>query len=1093
VDHTAGGIAVRKPILYPHRVPYPATACEDDAETMTAPDASRAEDLLVPDLIEVCLPAGGRAVVFSDIHLGERPTPSTEVVAAELTRAIDSWDGPGAVVLAGDVFELLAEPHGDPNKAFNAHPRLASAVSDFAAGGDRRVIVLAGTHDALLAWHPPAIKALAKLGAEVALAVDVVAETGSGPKKVRIEHGHQLDPANTFKDPRNPGETPLGHHIAQDLLPLLRRGGGEWLNSIELLRDPPEVASFVASRLAYRRVARRAVVLALPFIAALSLLVARLGLRLAGRDVDARSLQAATGIALLVGVIGLVAAVAVTVWWAATLRSAFPMFESSEASTGAEPENDAARSRARKLAAAGYVGYISGHTHEPELSDLGAGFYANSGCGGAVVHRRAGRLGLPAAYALAREVAWLELEAGSSLHVRLQFSQQELPTTTALERLATRPLDSQSPKPTTVASWPNGASWPALVDHSVRRKQVRRRAAIALGVAALIDLVTAVIPPFRGALRVASRFVPLAVSQTAAILVAFTGIALLLLARGVRRGQRHAWGVAVLLLAASSLLHVVRGLALFEGLIALVIMLYLLANKRYFQVKEDGISIRRGLQTLVGGAVVAVAAGVAAVELFPGRLPRLSFGKAIEAVGERMVGLDSIPITRRVDAFLSPTMLAVSIGLALAVGWLLFQPVRSSRLSSRPPEAEEQARRLVHEYGGDTLSFFALRDDKRWFFWGDTLVAYAIYQGVCLVSPDPIGPVVEQAGAWAAFRRFADDHGWPVAVMGASEGWLPIYRASGLKDLYVGDEAVVDVRRFRLDGGRNKGLRQAVNRIAKYGYRIEFHDPAHISPQLEASLRALMTESRRGDVERGFSMTLSRIFNPADEGLLLAVCFGPDDVPAAFCHFVPSDAIKGYSLDLMRRSEGDHPNGLTDFVVVRTIEHLQQQDGIGLGLNFAVMRSVLAGERGDKLSLRVQRWFLLRMSDSMQIESLWKFNSKFDPDWVPRYAVYDSIENLLSSALAVARAESFVELPVIGRFFKPPEARNVEPLPGLPPAHEEPVPDEAPPVSVPPLIQVRHPEQVPSATTGSHNGDPASAVPARPVPTVVDEVSDRTS
>ena len=71
-----------------------------------------------------------------------------------------------------------------------------------------------------------------------------------------------------------------------------------------------------------------------------------------------------------------------------------------------------------------------------------------------------------------------------------------------------------------------------------------------------------------------------------------------------------------------------------------------------------------------------------------------------------------------------------------------------------------------------------------------------------------------------------------------------------------------------------------------------------------------MNHSRRGDVERGFSMTLGRAFEPDDRGLLLAVAFAPDGEPAAFCQYVPAPAISGWSLDLMRRSEcPNHPNG----------------------------------------------------------------------------------------------------------------------------------------------------------------------------------------
>jgi len=150
----------------------------------------------------------------------------------------------------------------------------------------------------------------------------------------------------------------------------------------------------------------------------------------------------------------------------------------------------------------------------------------------------------------------------------------------------------------------------------------------------------------------------------------------------------------------------------------------------------------------------------------------------------------------------------------------------------------------------------------------------------------------------------------------------------------------------------------------------------------------------------------------------------------AFCQFVPAPGIRGYSLDLMRRDEGDHPNGLLDFILVRTIDRLREAGDEHLGLNFAAMRAVLAGEEGGG----IQRWLLRRMSDSMQIESLWRFNAKFGPEWLPRYVVWDAAENTLPMALAIARAESFWELPLIGRFFQPPGTEDgpVRPANGSP-------------------------------------------------------------
>ena len=169
-------------------------------------------------------------------------------------------------------------------------------------------------------------------------------------------------------------------------------------------------------------------------------------------------------------------------------------------------------------------------------------------------------------------------------------------------------------------------------------------------------------------------------------------------------------------------------------------------------------------------------------------------------------------------------------------------------------------------------------------------------------------------------------------------------------------------------------------------------------------------------------MTLSRLFDPRDRGLLLAIAVDAHDDPAAFCQFVPAPGINGYSLDITRRAGGAHPNGLVDFVIVNTIEHLRDQGGRGLALNFATMRAVLAGEVADTWLNRRNRSLLNRLGRDMQIESLWRFNAKYDPTWVPRYVIVDGPDQVLSAALAVATTESLWELPFVGRFLKPATA-----------------------------------------------------------------------
>ena len=55
----------------------------------------------------------------------------------------------------------------------------------------------------------------------------------------------------------------------------------------------------------------------------------------------------------------------------------------------------------------------------------------------------------------------------------------------------------------------------------------------------------------------------------------------------------------------------------------------------------------------------------------------------------------------------------------------------------------------------------------------------------------------------------------------------------------------------------------------------------------------------------------------------------------------------------------------------------------GLSLNFAAMRSILEGETGDGVTQRVERWALRRLSGVLQIETLWRFNAKYEPTLAP--------------------------------------------------------------------------------------------------------------
>jgi lysylphosphatidylglycerol synthetase-like protein (DUF2156 family) len=617
----------------------------------------------------------------------------------------------------------------------------------------------------------------------------------------------------------------------------------------------------------------------------------------------------------------------------------------------------------------------------------------------------------------------VELETGAELHARMLLARRELRSPSLLERMVTRGRTARTLHPSLVASYPIGQSWPPAPDlrqaHR-RTRRVRRWASAAILVAGIIDLLDAITPPLRGRLHLVLEYLPLRASEAAGALIAMAGLALVALGRGILRGQRRAWRVSVILLAGTIILHLVAGADFEESLVALGVLILLLVNRRDFQAASDGSSLRSALVALGVGLVGITVLTAASLELFihldHDQHSPLPWWTALWAVSERLVGIQTVALPHRADRFLAPALLAIGLTVVASTLFLLTRPVVDRRLTSGRA-AEFRARDIVRRHGISTLDYFALRSDKKWFFHRDSLVAYAVYGGVCLISPDPIGPRNEREQVWDAFRRFADNHGWVTGVIGAGEEWLSIYRDSGMHNIYLGDEAVVGVQGFTLAGGDMKGLRQAHNRISKHGYTVSFHDPAKLDAQLSCELSTLMSLSRQGEHERGFSMMLGRVFDPRDTGLLLTVVRGPDGKAAAMCQFVPAPGINGYSLDLMRRDPANHPNGLLDFALCSTIEHLKAGGYEGLSLNFAALRSTLSGDKGDGTVQRAERWFLKKMSNFAQIESLWRFNAKYEPEWLPRYVVFDAAEHLVPVVMAILRAESLWEIPVLGRLL----------------------------------------------------------------------------
>ncbi|MCC7342134.1 MAG: DUF2156 domain-containing protein [Bryobacterales bacterium] len=503
-------------------------------------------------------------------------------------------------------------------------------------------------------------------------------------------------------------------------------------------------------------------------------------------------------------------------------------------------------------------------------------------------------------------------------------------------------------------------------------------------------------------------------SRSAVLLI---GYSLILLSINILRRKRTAWYLALAATFSSAVFHFTKGLDYEQVSVSVLLIAALLATRGLFTVRSRVTSWKEIGTRVAIIAILAFGYGVAGFWLLEPVEFRNNFAWR-EAMRHAAVYLtlgndpSIAPHTHYAVWFLQSLGLTSTMVL-FYVGYLFFRPAYFA-FHVHPLDLHE-AQQIVERHGRTGLDFFKAWPDKSFYFSRSrqSFLAYRVGAGFAVVLGDPVGPREEFPTLIQDFSIFCYDNDWPFAFHQTTSELLDFYESVGLQRFKLGDDAVVLLDQFTLEGSRGKPLRGIVNKIERAGYSVTVYEaPLAESVLDEMELVSDSWLSLPGHRERQF--TLGKFDKNYLRKTTVLALLDPSGEMQGFLNLIPSFGPGEISLDLMRR-RADSINGVMDYLFTKAMLHAKARGYNRFSLGMAPMAGFQPGEAASPEEKAIHLFFK-KWNLGFRYRGIRDYKAKFATVWEPRYVIYRNRFDLARLALALRKVS---EIP--GMRTPPPE------------------------------------------------------------------------
>lgn len=519
----------------------------------------------------------------------------------------------------------------------------------------------------------------------------------------------------------------------------------------------------------------------------------------------------------------------------------------------------------------------------------------------------------------------------------------------------------------------------------------------ALGIVNIISVIT---PPIHNRTRLLREYLPLTTIHASHLLVLLIGITLLGTSAFLFRGLRNAWIIALTLSVFSLIGHLTKALDYEEAIFAGLTVIVLLTTASQYRVRSSNKWMQAGLKTaLISFAAVALF-GFISFYFTNVRHFGVDFTwqqSLVHTINGLLLADDPAlhPLTRFAHELI---WLLRALGF-LTWAFLLFTLIKPHiRKHAVSENYRERALFLLNEFGNSAVDYFKTYKDKLFFFSDlhEAFIAYRISGGFAIVLEEPVCADEYKVEVLQEFDRQCRKMGLKPAFYRVDESSVLWFNQLKKRKLMIGQEAILNVNGFSLQGRDKKSLRNGLNGLEKKGYTVATCTAPHTTTFL-SELRKVSDEWLKSF--RKEELIFAQGMFDEKELMQQDVIVVKDDTGAikAFLNIIPDYAEDECTYDLIRKTN-DAPPAAMDALIIQLIDYAREHKQSYLNLGMVPMSGIAQPGNTAEHIIKLAAEKIKRFQ---HYKGLREFKEKYATLWENKYLVYDNDFDLLQLPLAI--------------------------------------------------------------------------------------------